>query len=207
MRFEYKLKKAGWATATLVCSGQTVEMTVSYLHDSLKNLLTAVIALRNGAIEASVIFMDEPGEHRLTLTRIGDSDVHIAIDSFSDWKSWGLASHAPERLLECTTAFADLRDQVLSATRALLAEVGEAEYKARWIEHNFLVQRTTISVRGKEANPWPMRAAKKSGSRNNAVFDGRRSSRIRVAGGRCAAWKKKGIRSTACGSSTTRTRC
>jgi hypothetical protein len=137
MHFEYKLNRAGWATATLECSGRTAEMTVSYLHDSLKDLLSALIALRDGAREVSVIFMDEPGEHRLTLTRIGDSEIQIVIDWFSDWQSWGLPSRAPERVLECKTRFADARGQVLSTVQALLEEVGEAAYKENWIEHEF----------------------------------------------------------------------
>ena len=63
MRFDYKLDGAGWATATLSCDEQRIEMTVSYLHDSLKDMASAVLAILNGAVEVKVIFMDEPGEH------------------------------------------------------------------------------------------------------------------------------------------------
>ncbi|MBI4751153.1 MAG: hypothetical protein HY774_21965 [Acidobacteria bacterium] len=137
MKFQYILHRAGWATAILSCQDQTIEMTVSYLHDSLRNLASAVIALLNGATEVSVIFMDEPGEHRLVLRRKDQTTVSLEVRWYEDWYSWGIGSSDFETLLSGVTRLTHLRGQVLSAMKQILDEHGEIGYKQKWCLHEF----------------------------------------------------------------------
>jgi hypothetical protein len=69
MRINYELEHAGWATVTLECGGQQVTMAASYLHDSLRDLARASHSLVEGAEEATVVFMSEPGEHHVVMRR------------------------------------------------------------------------------------------------------------------------------------------
>jgi hypothetical protein len=78
----------GWATVTFECGDQGVEMTASYLHDSLQGLASAARAIAKGETEATVVFMDEPGEHQMVLRRITDADVEMEIMWYDDWRSW-----------------------------------------------------------------------------------------------------------------------
>ncbi len=68
--FSYELDGAGWATARIDHGNVSVDMTASYLHDSLRELANAVFRISRAlTAEQRVVFMDEPGEHQLTLRR------------------------------------------------------------------------------------------------------------------------------------------
>ena len=141
MKFDYILHEGGWATANISCGDLTAEMAVSYLHDTLDDLSDAVLAIMDGAREAAAIFMDEPGEHRLVIRRVSETDVALELRWYKDWASWGLGSCEYEIVLCCSTRIVHLRGQVLSALKALLDEHGAAGYKERWVEHDFPFER------------------------------------------------------------------
>lgn len=140
MRLSYTVGDAGWADIQIECGGVVIEMAASYLHDSLLDLLSATTAIASGAQEAKAIFMDEPGEHHLNLRRIDDQCVGIEVRWYDDWQSWGIGSSTSSVVLQCETRLAHLRGQVLSAARKIVEEVGPAEYRARWQEHDFPAQ-------------------------------------------------------------------
>ena len=109
MRFNYKVFDAGWAMMKITCGKDYVELTASYLHDSLRDLASAVLALIDGAREATAIFMDESGEHHVNFRRVGDEDIDIEVLWYSDWKSWGLDSSVPQIQFTCRTRLAHSR--------------------------------------------------------------------------------------------------
>ena len=137
MRLHYDLHDAGWAAVTVECGDQRVEMTASYLHDSLGDLASAARALARGGTEATVVFMDEPGEHQMVLRRINDKDVEVEIMWYDDWRSWKMHDGPGRRRLFGKTTVAHVRGQVLSELRRLLHENGEAGYLEKWGEHLF----------------------------------------------------------------------
>ncbi len=140
MKFQYLLHHAGWATAILSCQDQIVEMTVSYLHDSLQDLASAVLAILNGATEANVIFMDEPGVHCLILRRKDETTLSLEVRWYDDWQRWRIGSSDFETLLSGVTRLVHLRGQVLSAMKQILDEHGETGYKQKWCLHKFPIQ-------------------------------------------------------------------
>lgn len=140
MKFQYILHRAGWATAILSCQDQAVEMTVSYLHNSLRDLASAVIALVNGATEVSVIFMDEPGEHRLVLRRKDQTTVSLEVRWYEDWYSWGIGRSDFETRFSGVTRLVHLRGQVLSTLKQILDEYGEVGYQQMWCRHKFPIE-------------------------------------------------------------------
>ena len=66
----YHLDNHGWADVHLSSGPQSVVMAVSYLHDTLTDLIGAANLLLKGAPEAKVILMDESGEHLIYLQAI-----------------------------------------------------------------------------------------------------------------------------------------
>jgi hypothetical protein len=139
MQFDYKLTGSGWATAMIANGDQEIEMTVSYLHDSLEQLAQSVLALHAGQPEATTVFMDEPGEHHVIFSLVSKSAVNVTVKWFNDWQSWGLPHQPPETWLEFSTTLSELHLQVLAAFDALLAEHGVSGYAASWGEHEFPV--------------------------------------------------------------------
>ncbi|HEU4401395.1 MAG TPA: hypothetical protein VFT43_04760, partial [Candidatus Polarisedimenticolia bacterium] len=116
---------------------KSVSMPVSYLHDSLRELARAILRLSDGEPEALVTFMDEPGEHHLTLRRLND-DVAVAVqwtDSWTDGKP--IPQGQGRTLLEARVAFSELQKAVIAALDDLMNSLGVAGYKEKWVEHDF----------------------------------------------------------------------
>lgn len=136
--FDYELHEAGWATARIRDSDFTVDMTVSYLHDSLRELANAAFTISRTPGTSRVVFMDEPGEHQLTLTREYGQECHYSICWFEDWDSWGMKSLPGSRnVCSGTVSVRRLVHQVYSCLWTLYEQYGVAGYKERWGEHDF----------------------------------------------------------------------
>jgi hypothetical protein len=112
-------------------------MTASYLHDSLLDLASAACALVNNKTEATVVFMDEPGEHQMVMRRINDKEIELEILRYDDWRSWKMHDGPGQPRLSGRTTLAHVRGQVLSELRRLLEENGEVGYVEKWVEHPF----------------------------------------------------------------------
>src|SRR5688572_30658151 len=105
LRLHYDLHNAGWATVTVECGDEKVEMTASYLHDSLRDLAAGARVLVRKGTEAAVVFMDEPGEHQMVVRRISDKEVDLEIWWYDDWRSWNIVNGpAKSRLFGKTSA-------------------------------------------------------------------------------------------------------
>ena len=136
----YELHEHGWATATLCNSDVSVEMTVSYLHDTLRELAIAAYHVSRGATDRTVVFMDEPGEHQLKITRLDDGDCSYVVDWYDDWQSWGMRSVGngyPKRIANGIVSPRRFTQQVHSLLWNLFNNYGLDGYKSRWREHNF----------------------------------------------------------------------
>jgi hypothetical protein len=133
----YELEGAGWATARIQDGDSHMDVTVSYLHDSLRELAEAACALLSGAHSARVVFMDEPGEIHLVLDRVDDV-LRCEARWFEDWSSWGM--HPADRfkvVFSGVTTVHRFVGEVRKELEALLREHGLSGYKAKWVEHDF----------------------------------------------------------------------
>jgi hypothetical protein len=133
----YDLEGAGWAMARIQDGEHKVDATVSYLHDTLRDLGEAACAMRDEAESARVVFMDEPGEVQLLLAR-HDDVLDYELRWFDDWNSWGM--HPDDKfqtIFRGSMTVARFCDEVRKELEALLAEHGEDGYKQKWLEHEF----------------------------------------------------------------------
>ena len=138
MEISYDLGEAGWATATVRSSEGKVDMIASYLNDPLRDLAEATLRLCAGVPEATVVFMDEPGEHHLVLSRSGDDRLAYEVRWFDDWASW--ARHPPDRfsvVLRGEATVRRLRHQVVNVLWELDERLGPELYQERWINAAF----------------------------------------------------------------------
>ncbi|MCP4130977.1 MAG: hypothetical protein GY754_08355 [bacterium] len=136
-KFEYKLYDAGWAEAIVYAKNKSVNITVSYLHDSLCDLADAAKSLIYGAESVKVIFMDEPGEHQLFFERKDDKIV-FEIRWFKDWASWNMyPADKYKVVLSGTTTLDRVTGEILSALKSIYETYGLDKYKELWGEHDF----------------------------------------------------------------------
>ena len=137
MEIQYSLGGAGWATANVTADGKSVSMPVSYLHDSLRDLARAVLRLRDGEPEALVTFMDEPGEHHLTLRRVND-EVTVEVQWTDLWTNGKPIPQGEGRtLLEARVQFPEIQKAVLAVLDNAMNSLGVVGYKEKWVEHDF----------------------------------------------------------------------
>lgn len=127
MHLRYRVLEAGWAEVTIGCDGVHVDIPVSYLHDSLRDLISAATAIADGAREITVLFRDEPGEHHLNARRLDGGRIALEVITYPD-----APPHGAKIVLSCETTAAHFRGQVLSTADAILTELGTDEYARRW---------------------------------------------------------------------------
>lgn len=136
-KLTYNIEGAGWAMARIQDGEVHLDVTVSYLHDSLRELAEAARALASGADSARVVFLDEPGEVQLVLQRTEDA-LRYEARWFDDWSSWGM--HPADQFKVVFSGVTTVRrftGEVRSQLEILLRNHGTAGYKQRWIEHDF----------------------------------------------------------------------
>jgi hypothetical protein len=113
-------------------------MTVSYLHDTLAELITAANLLLKGAPDAKVIAMDEPGEHLIYMQSSDAINVAIEIRWFKDWASWNMITEKEYQVaFKCHNTILNLSTEIFNNAKRILEKHGMDGYKERWIEHDF----------------------------------------------------------------------
>jgi hypothetical protein len=135
MFLQYTVQNAGWARVVVGSSSGYVDIPVSYLHDSLRDLGSAVVALSQGADQVTVTFVDEPGEHHLIATQQSSGVIEVEIRHFDD--------HPPRSLdrfrltFQAQSTVAELRVEVLASMRNILETDGLEGYLSKWMNHPF----------------------------------------------------------------------
>jgi len=133
----YTLERAGWGTVRISDGSSSVHATVSYLHDSLRELAEAANGLQRGADRGRIVFMDEPGEVQLVFHRTDDA-LSYEVRSFADYNSWGMGpSESFDVDLSGTTTVRSFVAEVCGQMEDLLQKYGQDGYRKRWIEHEF----------------------------------------------------------------------
>jgi hypothetical protein len=137
MKFEYNLIGPGWAESTISVNEQSLSMTVSYLSDALGHLTKAVVNLLNGAEEAEVRFMDEPGEHHWLIRKRENDTVSIEIKWYEDWPSWRLENDSGSLVFAAEVSLWEFARHVRAALDKSVDKYGLEGYKKEWIAHKF----------------------------------------------------------------------
>lgn len=133
----YRVENAGWATGSIGNGSTSVQFDVSYLHDSLKELAESAIQIQFTDTQ-TVIFMGEPGEHRLVLTKHNNDTINFEVRAYSDWVDWVLPEDTEnEIVLSGTTTIKEYKNEVLNVLRKIFSELGPELYKDKWINDDF----------------------------------------------------------------------
>lgn len=141
VKFKYKLSGAGWANSNISIDGKSISMKVSYLSDALGDLTKAIVRLFEGTNKVEVFFMDEPGEHRISLVEKSKDILGLKIDWFDDWLSWDFAEEKEGRtVLEAEISLKEFAGEVERELDLILNEYGLDGYHKKWIEHKFPYQ-------------------------------------------------------------------
>ena len=137
IQIEYKIDGAGWAIGKIGNGQKLTEFSVSYLHDSLKDLAESAIEIGKKELK-SVVFMDEPGEHVLILNRKEKNLIDYELRWYQDWCSWNLIDENNyDLVIKGQTTVPKYVNQVKNVLDKIMTELGPKEYRKKWMEHDF----------------------------------------------------------------------
>jgi len=133
---EYNLLNAGWAKGKIGNLKKSIDFVVSYLHDSLKELAESAINIQTKD-SARIVFMNEPGEFILELTR-KDNLIRYQLKWYPDWYSWNLTNADNYQIqLEGETTVIKYKNQVRKVLIEISNKMNPEAYKEKWISHEF----------------------------------------------------------------------
>lgn len=133
---KYTVHNGGWAAFEIGDIEKAVTLKISFFHDSLKELAQSAIVLRSKE-ETSVVFMDEPGEHKLILKRSGTNIIY-ELRWYKGWANWNLLSEDHfETILSGTTTLPKYINLVRENLIRIMNEEGIEGYKKKWSKHDF----------------------------------------------------------------------
>lgn len=134
---DYKLEDAGWAVANIGNGDLVQTMTVSYLHDTLKQLGESAIFIKEAKAKR-VIFMDEPGEHHLLISNVTGNEIAYELRWYDDWTDWNaIEDENYELVLTGKTTIVNYVNEVRNVLKSIWDEFGLETYKKKWVNHEF----------------------------------------------------------------------
>jgi hypothetical protein len=132
----YELEGAGWAKCSLQSDVGAVQITSSYLSDSLRDLVLSALSVLGGFRGVDFSFDEEPGQYRWVIESTGETTIDLQLFEFPD-----LGSNEPNdkgsRLFLVHTNRTIYAQAVLTAASAVLAKHGLAGYLESWHKHPF----------------------------------------------------------------------
>ena len=134
--FEYKLTGRGWSECTVEIDNKSASLTASFLSDALTNLLDAVISIVQGNDEATVLFMEEPGEYRWLFKRMSEEKLSVQILWFDEASS-NRSDLEGKVILETECRLRTFAGAILSASQQVLVMYGLEGYREKWVHHDF----------------------------------------------------------------------
>ena len=132
----YELEGAGWAKCSLQSDTSAVQITSSYLSDSLRDLVLSAVSVLGGFRGVVFSFDEEPGQYRWVIESTGHTTFDLQLIEFPD-----LGSNEPNDkgslLFLVHTNRLIYAQAVHSAASAVLAKHGLAGYAESWHMHPF----------------------------------------------------------------------
>jgi hypothetical protein len=82
---EYALRGAGWAHGAVVLDGRRLELDASYIHDTINDLVEALLTACRGQEAVEWVYFHEPASTHVYLTRAHGRRA-IALKRFPDFR-------------------------------------------------------------------------------------------------------------------------
>jgi hypothetical protein len=130
MQARLELMGHGWLTLSLSHGEQAAELVASYLHDTPRELLEALVRLLSDEGEARVVFHQEPGEWLLRMRRFSGELLRIEVHGPSE--DGPVPEPLGEPMFRHTEPAERFTARILGEFDRVLREGGEEGYARSW---------------------------------------------------------------------------
>jgi len=134
LQLMYLLREHGWADLILSQDDQCCVIPVSYLRDSLQELLVTTCALMEGSNRETVHFYSEPALFLLVLEMGEDGHLSVSCKHYDNERT------TADNFQICFTGRCKPTryvQQILASCAKILQEEGEDGYLRKWKLHHF----------------------------------------------------------------------
>ena len=134
--FNYHLTGTGWAEAFFSSESQNIRFEISYLSDPLAELFEGLCRLINNQSNTEkIIFVEEPGEHSLIISKLAHDTIKVEIFLSDEWEAISNAyqtASKKELIYSDTDTLTNFASVICVGTDSLLQRLTLAEYKEKW---------------------------------------------------------------------------
>ena len=134
--FNYHLTGTGWAEAFFTSYLQNIRFEISYLSDPLSDLFEGLCRLINNQSDTEkVIFVDEPGEHSLIISKRENDIIKIEIFWSDEWEAISIAYKTTSKkdlVYSDTDTLRNFTAIICTGVDSLLERLTLTEYKEKW---------------------------------------------------------------------------
>ena len=129
---EYALSGAGWAQGAVVLDGRRIELDASYIHDTFKDIVEALLKACRGQEAVEWVYFHEPASTHVYLT-FADGRRAIALRRFPDFRVPRPRLGNPGTLIaEGKVLLRQLVADVIIAGSRMIDTHGEQGYLQSW---------------------------------------------------------------------------
>src|SRR6516225_3633644 len=129
---EYALSGAGWAQGAVVLDGRRIELDASYIHDTFKDIVEALLSACRGQEAVEWVYFDEPASTHVYLT-YADGRRVIALRRFPDFRvPRPRLGNAGTLIAEGDVLLGQLVADVIVAGSRMIDAQGEQGYLQSW---------------------------------------------------------------------------
>jgi hypothetical protein len=129
---EYALEGHGWARGAIALADRRIELDASYIHDTFKNLVEAMVCACKGQAEVEWVYFHEPTSTHVNLTLAAGRRV-LELRRFPDFRVPRPRSGKPGTLiLEGEVLLRQLVADVIIAGSRMVDAHGEQGYLQSW---------------------------------------------------------------------------
>ncbi|MFA6923853.1 MAG: hypothetical protein WC223_06310 [Bacteroidales bacterium] len=142
--FKYKLLGYGWAKVYLQFENKKIQIDASYFNNPPFELLNGINnIISKKANSSDVIFICEPGEYKLTLTKLNDREILLKLFLADEWISFNFIDENGNEvnkninyvfITETIIYIASFAKLIFSNMQNILKSYGEKGYKEKWDE-------------------------------------------------------------------------
>ena len=133
---EYALRGAGWAEGTLLLDDRRLELDASYIHDTFKEIVEALLSACKGQETVEWVYFHEPESTHVYLTRANGGQA-IAVRRYPDFRiPRPRLGYAGTLIAEAKVQLRQVVADVIIAGSRMIDAHGEQGYLQSW-HHSF----------------------------------------------------------------------